>query len=229
MPTTQQSPRSTLRRSIRETYRARHHGNSNLWLVYSVKTDRDWLLPSDRQLIHWLYFLESNPEVTTFDLAPEPIISADDKETKASEFDAIVVYNDGHIECHEVKAGDKLNCDDRSQLLAQANAASQNNLKYSIFNDQDLRPVARIAMRWIKPLGFAEVLRGQEHGPCRSALSAYFRQHQIGTVHTLLTQHSQFDPSIAIGIMIRLAVSGIVRFDLTRRSFGLQTSWIAKG
>lgn len=65
------------------------------------------ILPSDRQLIHWLYYLETNHEVTSFDLAPEPILSKDDNETRATELDAIVTKRDGTIEWHEVKAGKK--------------------------------------------------------------------------------------------------------------------------
>lgn len=71
------SLKSSLRQSVIGAYRARGRGNSNLWLVYSPKTDTDWLIPSDRQLVHWLYFLESNPEVRSFNLAPDPIISHD--------------------------------------------------------------------------------------------------------------------------------------------------------
>src|SRR5574342_340365 len=69
------SMKSTLRKTVMEAYRSRGKGISNLWLVYSAKTNSDWILPSDRQLIHWLYFLEANPDVRTFDLAPEPILS----------------------------------------------------------------------------------------------------------------------------------------------------------
>ncbi len=90
------SPRSTLRRLIPDAYRARGHRVNNLWLVYSPKTDRDWLLPSDRQLVHWLVFLESNPEVLSFDLAPKPIISHDSNAPRAIELDAIAIYRDRH-------------------------------------------------------------------------------------------------------------------------------------
>lgn len=227
MPTSLQSPRSTLRRSIREVYRARGRGNSNLWLVYSAKTDRDWILPSDRQLIHWLHFLESEPTVTTFDLAPEPVVSTDDYETRAAELDAIAVYRDGHIEWHEVKAGKHLSLFDRSQFLAEAAAASKEGVKYTIFNDQDLRPIARTALRWIKPLGFAAVIRGQELGPCRISLAAYFHEHQTGTIGTVISELSQHDPSTVMGMIVRMAAAGVISLDLTRGSFGLQTAWRA--
>lgn len=229
MSTSSQSPRSTLRRSIRDVYRGRGRGNSNLWLVYSVKTDRDWILPSDRQLVHWLYFLESEPTVTTFDLAPEPVVSTDDKETRGAELDAIAVYRDGHLEWHEIKAGTRTNPTDRSQFLAQAAAATKEGVKYTVFNDQDLRPIAAVALRWIKPLSFAAVLRGQEQTPCRTALAAYFREHQEGTIKAVVTDLSQFDQPVVLGMMVRMAVGNVIRFDMTRRSFGLRTSWSLNG
>jgi hypothetical protein len=61
---------SRQRARVLEAYRGRGHRNSNLWLVYSVKQDQDLLLHSDRSLVHWLTFLEGDPDVTGF--APIP-------------------------------------------------------------------------------------------------------------------------------------------------------------
>ena len=157
------SPRATLRRSIPDAYRTRGHRVNNLWLVYSVKTDRDWLLPSDRQFVHWLTFLETNPEVVTFDLAPEPVLSHDDKECRATELDAIAVFRDQHVEWHEVKAGTVRQDADRSQFLAQEAAAHDAGAIYRIFNDQDLRPNSKLAVRWLKAIGYAAAM-DQENG-----------------------------------------------------------------
>lgn len=124
------SPRSKLRRSIPDIYRARGHRVNNLWLVYSPKTDRDWLLPSDRQLVHWLVFLESDRDVLSFDLAPDPVISHDEIESRATELDAIAIYRDRHVEWHEVKAGATLRDSDRSQFQAQVAAAHKAGATY---------------------------------------------------------------------------------------------------
>lgn len=224
-----QSPRATLRRSVREAYRARGRGNSNLWLVYSAKTDRDWLLPSDRQLVHWLYYLEAARDVVNFDLAPEPVLSVDDKEIRETELDAIAVFRDGHSEWHEIKAKARPDSSDRSQFLSQAAAAATEGVKYRVFDDRDLRPVARLAMRWIKPLGFAEVLRGHEEVPCRTALAVYLNDKKTGTVETLVADLSLFEPPILIGMLVRLAVGGSVDLDLHSRTFGWQTRWSSHG
>lgn len=223
------SPRSTLRRSIPEAYRARGRRKNNLWLVYSAKTDRDWLLPSDRQLVHWLAFLEANPDVLTFDLAPEPVLSHDDTEQRATELDAIAVYRDRHVEWHEVKAGTVRQDSDRSQFLAQGAAASEAGATYHIFNDEDLRPKARLAIRWLKAVGFAAAIRAQEHGPCRSALAAYVRDREGGNVRSVISELKNHDPAVVLGMLVRLSVSGTIHLDLEERSFGLGTRWRAYG
>lgn len=223
------SPRSTLRRSIPDAYRARGHRINNLWLVYSAKTDRDWLLQSDRQLVHWLAFLEANPEVLTFDLAPEPVLSHEDMEQRATELDAIAVYRDRHVEWHEVKAGTTRQESDRYQFLVQAAAASEASAAYHIFSDEDLRPKARLAARWLKAVGFAAAIRGQEHGPCRSALAAYVNNREGGHVRSIISELKNHDPAVVLGMLVRMSVSGIVHLDLEERSFGLGTRWRAYG
>lgn len=89
MATRGTSMKSSVRKKVRAAYRSRGQGNSNLWLVYSAKTGSDWILPSDRQLVHWASFLEANSDVRTFDLAPEPILSEDENEARATELDAV--------------------------------------------------------------------------------------------------------------------------------------------
>lgn len=219
------SPRSTLRRSIPEAYRARGHHLNDLWLVYSPKTDRDWLLPSDRQLVHWLIFLESDREVLSFDLAPEPIMSCDANEHRATEIDAIALYRDRHLEWHEVKAGTALQGTDRSQFQAQVSAAQKAGATYRIINDKELGPNARLAIRWLKAIGYAAVIRGQEHGPCRSALVAYLNEKKNGYVRSIIYELQAFDTAVVLGLLVRLTLSGIVCLDLEDRSFGLGTNW----
>ncbi len=219
------SPRSTLRRSIPDAYRARGHRINNLWLVYSPKTDRDWLLPSDRQLVHWLVFLESDREVLSFDLAPEPVASHDANEPRATELDAIVIFRDRHVEWHEVKAGTKLQETDRSQFQAQVAAAQKAGAIYRIINDEDLGPKARLATRWLKAIGFAAAIRGQEHGSCRSALVACLNNKKNGFVRSIVSELQTFDTAVVLGLLVRLSLSGIVCLNLEDQSFGLGTNW----
>ena len=220
------SLKSTLRKSVLGAYRARGKSINNLWLVYSVKTDSDWILPSDRQLIHWLYFLEANPEVSWFDLAPEPVLSHDGKEQRATELDAIVTLRDGQTEWHEVKSGhSKRDPLHESQMLAQANAASAKHIVYKRFNDTDLKPKVQVALRWNRAISYAAAIRGEAHHPSQTAIVLAMKDLHQGTIQQLLAKLDDQDPMIVLGILVRLSINGIVRLDLEKTFFGLQTSW----
>lgn len=224
----------TLKSSVRNTtlakYRARGKSVSNLWLVYSPKTDSDWILPSDRQLVHWLYYLEANPEVQSFNLHPESILSQDDDEVRATELDAIVYYSNGLQEWHEVKAG--TNRDEpshHSQKIAQTIAASKARVSYRRFNDLDLKPVMRTAMRWFRAIGFAAAIRGEQHARCNNELVMLLKELKSGNVSNILNKMDEHDPAIVLGLVIRIAVKGLIRLDLSKITFGLLTAWEYQG
>lgn len=219
------SPKSSLRKSIRDINRSRGHSNNNLWEDYSVKTERDWVFPSDRQFIHWLYFLESNPEVVNFDLAPGVVISSDDNEVRGTELDAIAVFRDGHIEWHEVKAGTELLESDNSQFIAQRKAASAANARYVIFNDSQLRPASKVAMRWLNALGYAKAIRGETHTPCQTAIIEYALGTKAGTVGALVKALAEHDPAVLLGVFVRMAIRGVIDLRLDEMTFGYRTRW----
>lgn len=219
------SPKSSLRKSIRDINRSRGHGNNNLWSVYSVKTDSDWIFPSDRQLIHWLYFLEADPEVVSFNAAPGITISSDVIETRGTELDAIATYRDGHIEWHEVKAGVELLDADRPQLTAQRKAALEANARYLIFNDRQLQPVSEVAMRWHHALAYATAIRGELETACQNAIALHGKSHGQGTVASLLDALTVFDPMVVIGLLVRLSVRGHFNLLMDEQPFGYRTRW----
>ena len=220
------SMKSTLRKTGLEAYRSRGKSINNLWLVYSAKTNSDWTLPSDRQLIHWLYFLEANPDVSTFDLAPKPILSEDENETRATELDALVTPRMGPVEWHEVKAGrGKNDPAHASQATAQARAAEKEHASYRRFDDTDLKPNVKVAMRWAKAMSFAAAIAGQEYIACRTSMLLVFRSRGSGTVKQLLDDLAECDSAVVHGMLVRLAVAGIVRMDLSVATYGLTTCW----
>lgn len=219
------TPNSDQRTSLRKAYRARGRGEGNLWLVYSVKTQKDWILPSDRQFIHWLC-LESDPLVKHFDLAPPRVLSHDGEEDKATELDAIVTFYNGLIEWHEVKAGtNKKELSDQSQFNAQAAAASKEHVVYKILNDNYFNPRKLVALRWHKPLMYAAIIKNQQQTQCNLALLDFIKKHRTGNIDQLLTNLDQFDRAITLGVFMRIVVSGAAQIDLSHKSFGLTTKW----
>lgn len=220
------SPRSRIKKSILTHYRARGRRVNNLWLVYSPKTDQDWVLPSDRQLIHWIHFLETNPNVKSFNLQPEPIISSDEKETRATELDAIVETIDGKLEWHEVKAGKSTNDPMyESQKQAQTRAASLHRAIYRRFDDVDLKPVMRVSIRWLKAIAYAAAIRDKEHIPTLSSLILVLQSLKEGSVKDLLVNLSEYDPAVVCGLIVRLALKGQIQIDLSNRPFGNNSHW----
>ncbi|OIQ98566.1 hypothetical protein GALL_193910 [mine drainage metagenome] len=230
MNTSNPTLKSNIRNATLAKYRSRGKNVSNLWLVYSPKTDSDWILPSDRQLIHWLYYLEANSEVQSFNVQPEPILSQDDDEVRATELDAIVYYRNGQQEWHEVKAGtDRDEPSHHSQKTAQTIAACKARVSYRRFNDLDLKPVMKIAMRWFKAIGYAAAIRGEQHTRCNNELVMLFKELKSGNISNILNKMDEYDSAIVIGLVIRMAIKGLIRIDLSKTTFGLLTPWEFQG
>lgn len=220
------SLKSSLRKSIIGAYRARGRGKNNLWLVSSIKTNQDWILPSDRQLVHWLYFLESNHDVLDFDLAPEPILSHDDNEERSTELDAVVTLKNKLQEWHEVKADrGKQNPNNRSQFLSQAAAASKEHVAYHRFDDDELKPKVKVAMRWLKPLAYANAIQGKEHIQCKTVLALNLKNLGSGNIKQILEIMVEHDSAVVLGLLARLAIQGVIEINLEKNTFGLLTPW----
>jgi len=92
----QQKPANRTRQSLFKAFRARRRRLSNLWLSYSTKINRDVVLSSDREFIHWLVYLECNPDVVVFDVSDE-VLSSDEAPEGAV---AAVNYKDGSFRWH---------------------------------------------------------------------------------------------------------------------------------
>jgi hypothetical protein len=219
------SPKSSLRKSIRDINRSRGHGNHNLWLVYSPKIDRDLVFPSDRQFIHWLYFLEFNLEVSRFDCAPGVIPSHDGIEPRGTELDAIVWYRNSPDEWHEVKAGESIDPAHQSQFSAQRNAAEKSNAIYRIFNDKDLAPVASIAIRWLELIAYAAAIRDEPHTHHHNSVAFYMQNQKHGSFQDLYEALPNIDPEVLIGVIVRMAAKGFVAIDIHQKPFGDATRW----
>jgi hypothetical protein len=220
------SPRARQRQSIQKMYRARGRQNHNLWLVYSVKTDRDWVLSSDSELIHWVCNLEAESTVRSFDLTPEAVHAFDANEPRSTELDAVVDYENGRREWHEIKAGTLLDTEPaRSQFQAQSAAAHQRGIIYRRFTAAELKPLAPLAVRWLNAIAFAAAIRDLSLAPTTLALLQTLRRLQEGEVNDLLIALALHDRMAVAGLLIRLTLQRSVALDLSEREFGLTTAW----
>lgn len=207
------SPSSQQRLRVFEAYRGRGKRTNDLWLVYSYKTDRDWILSSNRQLVHWLVFLESCPTVKSFDFVQNDALFL-------SESSVEVALTDGSIERHIIGTSD-LN----SLQGGRSTGSTHPKEQIKFFADAELSPHVQLAMRWMKAMAFAAAIRDNEHSHVRLALVSLLQSKQKGVIGGIIDDLDGFDPALTYGMLVRLAVEGHLLLDLSRLGFCLSTPW----
>lgn len=201
------SAKSSARDLVHKAYRARGHRANNLWLVYSPKTDRDWLLNSDLQYIYWLYFLESDKTVADFEIF----------ERKAESPDFLVNYRDGSSEVHFVKSN--------KSEVPESYPVEGHNLSCRCFDYETLDAVAIEALRWAKPLAFAASIRGEQHINLMNAVAFYFGRVRAGTIGDVVSHLGEYDHAEIVGVIVRQYSRGFIKISLESGPFSLNTCW----
>jgi hypothetical protein len=201
------SAKSNAREFVHKAYRARGHRFNNLWLVYSPKTDRDWLLNSDLQYVYWLRFLEADSAVGGFEIL--------ERQTAAPDF--LVHYRDGSSEVHFVKS----NNNDAPELYQ----LDGKYLPCKSFDYEKVDAVAIEALRWAKPLGFAASIRGEECISLMNAVAFYFHRVRVGTVGEVVAHLEEYDRAEVVGVIVRQHAKGLIKFSLESHPFSLNTIW----
>lgn len=213
MPSTKTLP-NTQRARVLSKYRARGRANRNLWLLYSVKTDRDWILPSDRHFVLWLAFLESDRAIETFEF-PE--------EDDAAKFAAVAYRWDGSVE-YQTIASTSIGSEEQ---LAEPFENEQRG-KYQVhraITEDELRKRAAEAMRWLKVVSFAAPLRGQRLTAETLATITEMRSLESGSISDLTRRLSDFDLPTILGVVARTAIHGDITLDLSVSSFTQSSKW----
>lgn len=222
---------ANIRQGLSQAYRARGAINSNLWVVYSVKKDMDLILTSDRELVHWVCYLETDNSVADFEIQPEKhVMSTPDGEV-ATIPDAYVFKRDSTVEWHEVKAG-KANKDVLAltpQVSTQRDLAQSHGALHRLINDDDLEPRAKEAKNWLSALAYASAIRGYKSDPERTFLTNILRSTGSQNLRYLLNHSGSLEPAIVIGELVKMAIEGKVAIDLRDRSFGYQSRWQCHG
>lgn len=211
---------SRQRAKVLQAYRSRGRSNRNLWLVYSQKTNRDWILRSDRHLVHWLLNLETDPDVQTFELEPSDPTSAATNDARADS-DALVVRNDGTREHHKLL----LVRSQENAAVAQNDVESDDGPPVRIFTEADLGGRGAEAMRWLKVLCYCAAIRDESQSKATLAAITVTRGLGEGTVHQILETMSDFDREVSLGVIGRLAISGDIALDLSASGFTTQSRW----
>ncbi len=212
---------SRQRSQVLRAYRSRGRANRNLWLVYSVKTNRDWILASDRHLIHWLLYLETNPLVRSFEIEPEedmPFSSG----LEIGQPDAKAILENGAHEYHKVTS---LETDDDLSEDASGEAVRTSIASTRWFFDPHLRSRSAEAMRWLKVIGYCAAIRDERQSEATMAAIAIMNSSGHGKIVDVLERMSDFDTQVVLGVISRMAVLGDVTLDLSMFGFTLASSW----
>ncbi|MDR0212276.1 MAG: hypothetical protein LBJ33_24330 [Pseudomonas putida] len=210
------------------TNRAKTFGN--MWRVYSYKCDKSFVLHSDRELAHWILFLEFDPDVESFDLNPPSRrldVGIGQKETT---LDAEVVRRNGLIEWHEIKMGyfDK-EVYSTPQIDLQRNIAQKNHVKYVIFNDSDFMPLKSRIMPLLKVeacLAFGR--RISTSAMVEHEVGLFFGKGNTGTLGRYLDKFSDQELERMLYIFSRKFSEGVIDVEFTKSFFSRKNVWVTR-
>lgn len=212
MPGPQTLP-SRQRARVLDAYRGRGHRNSNLWLVYSVKQDQDLLLHSDRSLVHWLTFLESDPSVAGFAPIPDELSTL----LKVGPAAAMILERkDRQLEVHVVAGQDP----GLKTVDTHGGPAT-----VRIIAPDDLRAHARLAIRWLKAIGYAGLFRYKDLTPVSNQLTTVFMRRWTGTVNDLIDDLAGADRAAIFAALVKAAIGGHIELDLSSHGLCGASGW----
>lgn len=204
---------SRQRARVLDAYRGRGHRNSNLWLVYSVKEDQDLLLHSDRSLVHWLAFLESDPSVAGFRPIPDEL-SAVLKVAPAAAM--ILERKDRQLEVHTLA--------DQSPELATIETCA-GPAAVRVIAPGELQARARLAARWLKAVGYAGLYRYKDLTPVTNQLTPAFMRRWRGTVNELVDDLAGLDRAAIFAGVVKAAIGGHIELDLSSHGLCGTSGW----
>lgn len=216
------APRSTLssqqRANVMRAYRHRGRRNRQIYLVYSVKTNRDWIVPSDCRFLHWILYLETDPGIVSFELCDDT--DEPDPSARWVGVHALVTTRDNRIVGHRIVPDNEA----VDQVVAPTNCSDGAN-EVRLIRESDLRSKATVAMRWAKVICFAAGLRDQGLASQVALVSSIARRIESGTVRQIIEAMPDVDATIVKGLIARLAIVAWLRLDLSRTGYTLDTAW----
>ncbi|POA28516.1 MULTISPECIES: hypothetical protein [unclassified Pseudomonas] len=200
------------------TKRGQYFGN--LWAVYSCKADEVLLLSTDRQLAHWLLFLEFSPYVKTFSFK-SGVIELDQNPGLILNYHVEVVPVEGNNELHYLQAEGCTECFSEKVI-----AASHYRYKYREFNDNDWTPRRDHVLPLLK---LASFLAGSRNLYIPAALREkainYILRTRSGTLRSFLSALPEFERNLVLVTFARLFLERVTSVDFELGFFSQDTRW----
>ncbi len=224
--------KSRARSLLWSKYQQRGRRNANLWLYYSPKTERDWIVSSDNALRHALW-LEASPEVLRFDLNPQEIIVNVGVEAHKAQFDAVVWYRDGNPEAREVKAvadeANPKNTRTLHQREAQQAAARQIGANRRVITSVDIQPHVMLIANWWRVVAFITATRDYPMGELQQSAALKLHAQPDATLGQLMDKVASSDRPAFLSAVFRLHQQGLYKTDLDRAPLSLSTRFWRAG
>jgi hypothetical protein len=198
---------------VLETYRSRGHRNSNLWLVYSVKQDQDILLHSDRSLVHWLAFLETDPAVAGFRPITDELVGQLKTWAAAA---TILERKGGQLEVHLLAGGSP-------EVTSVETGVGPATVR--VITADELQARSRLALRWLKAISYAGLYRFRDMTPVLNQLIPLLMRRRNGQVDDLAEDLPGFDRSAIYAALVTAAIKGSVEIDLTSHGLCGASGW----
>lgn len=202
----------------------------NLWKVYSAKSHKDFSLSSDRELAHWILYLEFNPDVISFDLNPSPRSQGATPGAKSTILDAEVVYKGGEIEWHEIKEGsfDK-KLISTPQIDLQRELAKSAGVTYVIFNDDDFASRSYEIMPLLRVAACLSAGRNSFILPAiQLEVADYFATRVSGTVGEYIDFFKLYSPDVLLYLLCKSFSLGKINVVYKETFFSKRTRWSRK-
>ena len=215
------NPVGTGKRRLNNAVGAREKLNFNLWYVYSPKNKRDWVLDSDLAFQYYLY-LESHPDVESYDLQLEPELVKVGPDNHRTTFDANVLLRDGSREEWEFKNSDELADESairaQQQRDAQIASAEERGTVARTKTELELEPYQQRLQNWRRMLAPMSRARDENINVTKSAVAIALSAKSEITIGELLERFPQASHPHLFASIFTLLQEGSARSDVDQNA-----------
>ncbi|WP_177207799.1 hypothetical protein [Massilia yuzhufengensis] len=178
------------------------------------------MLHSDRELVYWLSYLETNPAVAWFSFDDENSAGGDEARQITVNFTgaraSVLLRNRPSVTSPEELVGPT------SEFTPTADVVLPGMSELS--SDQ-LKQRVPSAMRWLKAISFAAAIRDMELTNESAALVSALRARGAGVLADIEADLAAFDPPTVYGLVVRMSIAGSLTLDLSHHPFCEATKW----
>lgn len=155
-------PGTRLRGLIAKAYDARGEHQNILWLHYSPKAKRDFVLSSDLEYAHFL-LAESDTRIDKVDYAPGTRVARIAGETFGTVVDAEVQFKSGEVVWREVKFSEDLAEGEANraslQILIQQQAAKDAAVRHEVLTEKEIFACPQRIRNWHRVVAWLAAAR----------------------------------------------------------------------